>query len=425
MKKLVFSLIVACISILSYAQRINVGDVIPNLPLHYQNGKTINLYDSKKPYAIIYIWSFGCSSCIESFPKLKKFQEHYGKDMDLLIANIDTKKWLEIEKKRRPGVLEQVPNSFIYASEVRNSFPLESVSQQVWVDMKTHKVLAITGAGELTDDNILDMLAGKSLNLELKQDIMRDELMETNEDITNIEGYNKFKWDTIAGMGRQRGEKARKVYNNTKDPDDYSLNIRGGSYRNYVFSDLVIELLPWSTSQNFGDAKKRVYGFEFDVNHKCCFEWMIPAIEAERMPYREMRECGLKKLQEASGCVITLTKEVRPVWVVDYTDEAKLHKVEKYTDTLWVHVGKVRNASVTALVSILERSPLFKEPVIAGTASPDGIDMDNLPAIPVDQWLKYTPTTTVEQYQAALAKYGVKLYMANRVIDMIRVDRKY
>jgi peroxiredoxin len=79
-----------------------LGNIGQNVTGVNENGQTVNLYDIKTPYTVLYIFSYDCENCQKETPKLMSFYNEWkskGVDVFSICIDGDREKWKEYLKK--------------------------------------------------------------------------------------------------------------------------------------------------------------------------------------------------------------------------------------------------------------------------------------------------------------------------------------
>lgn len=138
MKKFSLSIVAIIISLYSYAQHVEVGAKMPDLPL----GETINNWTGKTRFkefkgklVILDFWNTRCGSCINGFPHLESLQEKFGDSIQILLVNA-TETAAQIEQ-RYSGALKGAYRSTLpmlsNAKELAKLFPHRYMGHTVWI----------------------------------------------------------------------------------------------------------------------------------------------------------------------------------------------------------------------------------------------------------------------------------------------------
>jgi thiol-disulfide isomerase/thioredoxin len=151
-----------------------IGDTIPDIALsNIINYKTqsANLSSFKSKLLILDFWATWCTSCLKHFPKMDSLQQQYEGKLKVLLVNSKNtggtkEKVLAFIKKKNLTLPSLVEDSLLLAL-----FPHQLLPHYVWID-SAGKVLAITGADEISASNINSLLSGSPLLLSMKKDVM-------------------------------------------------------------------------------------------------------------------------------------------------------------------------------------------------------------------------------------------------------------
>ena len=153
------------------ARQLRIGDLLPNIAITKTVPAakgTINTDDYKDKLLIIDLWATNCGACIAAMPRLDSLQRQFGDKIRILPVTSETEAdvnvfWKKNRNTRNLGLFTVVDDQVL-----RNYFPHKSVSHEVWV--YKGKVVAITSEDEVSAANIESVLAGKPVNLPLKDD---------------------------------------------------------------------------------------------------------------------------------------------------------------------------------------------------------------------------------------------------------------
>ncbi|MNK97146.1 Thiol-disulfide oxidoreductase ResA [compost metagenome] len=168
-------------------KRLYIGDTVPmesivfNNVRNYPGGKA-KLSDFKGKYIIIDFWTKGCTACIAAFPHMEELQNQFKEDIQVLLVTKNSEEELALLSKNSMNLkntrLPVVIGDQILATQL---FPHESVPFHVWLD-KAGKVVATTYAQETNTKNLKDLIARKSLNLLIKNEILDTDLLNEVKD---------------------------------------------------------------------------------------------------------------------------------------------------------------------------------------------------------------------------------------------------
>lgn len=153
---------------------LSIGDKVPDMTINnlinYPK-TTAKISDFKGKLLILDFWATWCSSCISHFPQMHSLQQQNADKLQILLVNSrasrDTKTAIE-QFFEKHGESSTIPTVF---DDIRLSklFPHNAIPHTVWI--KDNKVIAIAGADEVNEKNIIDMLNNEMGSLHVKKDI--------------------------------------------------------------------------------------------------------------------------------------------------------------------------------------------------------------------------------------------------------------
>lgn len=269
-----------------------VGDTVPDITfthmLNYKSG-TANLSDFAGKLVILDFWNSWCTACIEAFPKLDSLQYQFKDQIQIILVNAGGEKHDGREKvekvladlKKRTGYFPTLPVS-ILDTILNQSFPHKTVPHEVWISPRG-KVIAVTGAGDVTAAHIRSVLSGNDPDMETKNDYGFNSeiplLTKGNGGNNDRFIYRSIFTGYIAGIGTNQGKRL-----------DNSSQITGCYMTNFPLTNFVhtaYDKLFDSVSQravlevrnpNAFDAKNKAYYYCYDIT----------------LPPRSMREFNLR-----------------------------------------------------------------------------------------------------------------------------------
>ncbi len=105
----------------------------------FENGKytqqTLAKYRGKP--LILDFWATWCNSCMPNFPKLDRFKEHYGDNVNFLLVNSydsDTAKVVDIFMGEKYAQYRTRTPSVLFDSYLKQLFPHQAVPIFIWLD---------------------------------------------------------------------------------------------------------------------------------------------------------------------------------------------------------------------------------------------------------------------------------------------------
>lgn len=175
MKKHINSSVVAIVLILvsfSKAQGIAIGELVPDVKIPFiinYPETSITLSDLKGKAVILDFWATWCGPCVEAFPKMDSLQKKFGDKLKILLVNNQKenvamdflKKIDKVKNIRLPTVLQDTQLNALFRHQV--------IPHYVWID-SDGIVQAITGADQVTEQNIASFIKGAKLALKTKND---------------------------------------------------------------------------------------------------------------------------------------------------------------------------------------------------------------------------------------------------------------
>jgi thiol-disulfide isomerase/thioredoxin len=180
---------------------LTIGDKVPDITFnHILNYKdtTARLSDFRGKLVILDFWSTSCSSCIELFPHLQSLQKQFPSDVQFILVNGKSAQWHDdkpkierllshlSERTQKPVLLPIVYNCL----PLDTLFPWNTIPHEVWIG-KEGRVIAVTGASEVTALNIGSIRQGEIPHMQMKRDISYDLQKHTLQDfIHGISSYN-------------------------------------------------------------------------------------------------------------------------------------------------------------------------------------------------------------------------------------------
>ena len=151
---------------------IKIGEVCPDVKLsNMLNYKTdhASISDFKGKLLILDFWATWCAPCISMMPRLDSLQNEFGDQIQVLPVTSQDKAtvlaFMKSMKEYKNITMPSVINDKILAG----LFPHVIIPHYVWLD-KNSKVIAITGAEQLTAEVIKDFLNKNEIALPVKED---------------------------------------------------------------------------------------------------------------------------------------------------------------------------------------------------------------------------------------------------------------
>lgn len=202
------------------AQELKIGSKFPITTLKdlYNSDKdSIEIAPGKSRLWLLELWGTGCLACVKSFPKLDSIQSRFGKSVQIILINKESRDSTLKYLAKRKGI--NLPKNIpLFSGDTLFSqlFPYLYVPHLVWLD-STNTVMSITYGENATIPNVSKYLQGDQLTLVEKRDTIykdySDDLMVAQLAIEN-DALEYFSYLTKYIPGLSSGSR---VKNNTQD----------------------------------------------------------------------------------------------------------------------------------------------------------------------------------------------------------------
>lgn len=161
-------------------------------------GKLIDLHKLKQKVVILDFFDTYCGTCIQSMPKLQKLQNKLKDKVQIITVGWQDRITLEKFYASNQFLQENNVNlPVIYSdSYLKERFPHQSVPHVVF--LYQGKVQAITAGDVITEENILSLYQKGSIDLHLKDDFGKGNLMGIDKNSIHFKG-------TVSLSGYQNG----------------------------------------------------------------------------------------------------------------------------------------------------------------------------------------------------------------------------
>lgn len=168
--------ILLSLSLYSQSKPLNVGDTIPAHVLAFLTTKqqpiTINLKpQTKNTFIILDFFATWCASCIRELPRLDSLQKQFGHRLQVILVGYEPQHKLNAFRKRNKTFANCSLPVIAADTLLHSYFPHTLLPHQVWINSKGI-VSAITFSRHATQQNIEAWLAGASLRLPVKNDLL-------------------------------------------------------------------------------------------------------------------------------------------------------------------------------------------------------------------------------------------------------------
>ncbi|MDI9862857.1 redoxin domain-containing protein [Flectobacillus sp. DC10W] len=344
------------------------------------------LSDFKGKAVIIDFWSTSCRPCIESFPKLEKWQKDYQKDLKIITIAQDKKariiKFLQNRKLALPVVLDTNDQQYV------RYFPHKAVPHTIFID-KSGMVQSITTAGLVTEKHIKELIAGKKVTAQFSDGVEKE--------IENL-------------IGSEQGETDVQMVQKPFDKNAYSV------YKSFKNGRLTFINMSYST----------IYEILYNYPNRTRTRWENP-----KSYYRGWgapdQAIGLEiyapkfNKEQASNAILGYLSGIAPVKVKFEEREIEVKVLTKLSDTVKMEVAKsddtpsvstsangieMKSGGIENLASFLEDN--LSKPIIDET----GLTKKYNLSIP---WYPEKPNACMEE----LEKIGLTLTDGKRKVKLM------
>ena len=393
MKKLLL-LIFLCVTIQFSNAQLKIGETVNNITFKTILNAPVNRADiSQFKGKVIWLefWATWCSPCVAAMPNLQSLQKAYkGK---LQVITITSEKEVRIKQfiHNRPSNLWFAIDT---ADAIRAYFPFHTIPHSILID-KNGVVVAITSPENITKQAIADVLAGKKINLPVKNDLIVEDPFKTFFPADPTVQSRFLVQPEIDGLG--------------------------SAYMNYqrdsVFKDRRLSMLNLSLENAYRIAYGDVpYGRTQELtpraieeeNKLYCIDVIVPkGHEADLKPYT------IRQLSSNFDLQAAMEKQRKTVYILTIADTAKFAKLKRSTakekDFTADHSDfNGQDVKLSDLDAYLEGFGIVKLPVVDETGDNTSYDID----------LKYMPEKKGD-LEDALADLGLQLKKEERDIDIL------
>ncbi|WP_205513821.1 redoxin family protein [Longitalea arenae] len=135
--------------------------------INYKNEK-LALTDLRGKFVIVDFWGTFCAPCIAAIPKIEALQKKFGNKLQVLMVATDgflkAKQFYETRSKANKAMVLPcaINRKFV------KYFQIKEVSTYVWLDDQGY-IKAITDESQITEQNLSDFIAKKSLQVRNKE----------------------------------------------------------------------------------------------------------------------------------------------------------------------------------------------------------------------------------------------------------------
>lgn len=389
--------------------------------------KSVNLRDFKGKVLILDFWSFGCTSCIESWPKLMKLQDQFKDKIQIILLNPYESKELNIKNylnKRGEILGYKMTLPTAYGNEaLKKLFPHESVPHVVFID--DQGVIKYISIGTyLNEETISKMIAHQEINIPVKSD--------------HFEDISWFKPVFVNGNGTKEAVVGNVLF--TTLIKEFSINVSAatefGRFNGITYGALVnypiktmfrtlyaggmndyglIRVVPNSKTVLKTDSSKYVPKTNGTTRLENCYSIQITA--KREIPINQLQKKMITELEQYFNLKTGWEKELKKCLVITRNNmplkvyESGERKLD--INSLYVSINKV---SLKEFIEIYESSsgvvPDFPYPIVDETNFEGKLGEIAFEA----------DVCNFNVLNKALNKYGLELSIQDRLVDVLVID---
>jgi uncharacterized protein (TIGR03435 family) len=394
MKKVIFLSLGILLNAGVFAQ-VKVGQNIPGIQLTTilnTTEKPVSLASLKGKVVWLEFWATWCSPCVEAMLNLQALQKQFAGKLQVIA--ISTEK----EKRIRQFILNK-PSSLWFdvdtADKFRESFPYHTIPHSVLID-KNGNVVAITAPGNINAEVIDDVIAGKPIDLPLKEDDMNADPTETYFHAADTVKSRFLVQPGIKGVSSM--------------------------YRSYstdsVFKNRRITMMNLSLEAVYRIAYNNLpYGRTIDLTPKenikqnktnYCIDIIVP-----KGPEKQLTDELKKELETRFDLKASVEKRLKKVYILKIADTAKIKLLKQSTDneeTFGASHGAFSGQGIklSKIADYLESFGLVNMPVVDETGLNTKYDIS----------FDYQPEKEGSLMEA-INSLGLKLETGEHEIDML------
>jgi thiol-disulfide isomerase/thioredoxin len=402
---------------------LQIGDKLPRrivTNLINNKGKSISTADFGNKLLIIDFWSIYCSSCVQALPELQKLQNKYYTSLSILPVTTDQKKivqpfWLANKYTKNlsiPSVVEDTVFS--------KYFKFLYLPHEIWI--YKGKVVGITSADYLDEENVKKVLAGEKLSFPIKNDFLSynkntrlfkvdSKQVDTSKIIkyATITGYTQGINSTglTGGWGIVKDEANKTVRTYLLNMPIYTAFIilnNAVGYKDKLArptSYLSQNQITWDDvdSTKYRYFNKSISGYEQDWirNNGLCFE----SVDIDSgLSNQQLAKRAILQLNQLLGLDVNWIKRVETIWHIETDGSNKPIKVAR------------DGINLTELVAILNEHPAG--PYVFNHSTSTSLVDRSLASI-----------NNFNDLQKGLLRFGFNLVKRDTIVDKLRFSTKY
>jgi thiol-disulfide isomerase/thioredoxin len=289
--KLIHCLIIMLCSFASMGQVIQpvkIGDVVPFIPaatIINHPVSSVSLADFKNKLVILDFWTTWCAPCIKMMPHFEALQKKFGGQLQFVLTTPQEK-----EKIKKFLALKQVTlPCFVEDKILPTYFPHNSVPHEIWI--KEGRVVAITYAEDVTEENIKKVLNGEDPDLvekksNLDYDIVKPLLVSGNggssKDLLYHSVVTRY-LDGIVGSGGQMTDHEGRFKIRVMNTSIAGLYLTAAKYLDPSFRFYNQVIIKAKQKEEIFPSENPHYTLSVRPSFYC-YELIVPASEKAKAP---------------------------------------------------------------------------------------------------------------------------------------------
>jgi thiol-disulfide isomerase/thioredoxin len=408
-----------------------IGDKIPDIQIkniiNYTK-HTASISDFKGTPIILDFWASWCGPCIAAFPKLDSLQRKFKDNLQILLITKESKIISERLLTSLKKVDKQTALPVVTEDSIMNSlFNPIVVPHYIWLD-GNGTIKAITGAHELTEENVENFIKGYSIQLPIKKDsfvlsVGEDRPVFTNNSLTSEKDiiYQSVLTKYIQGFGTAG---LRGVHWNwircLRHPYILLAKCAFGNFSmEYINNNRVIleGFKNQEDSLAIGRFTSKNEKFWEEIQYDKLYNYELVIPDSNKQQLFAVMQDEINRLFKPKG--LHASREKRDVSVLVLVKTSGIDKIKSKGGRMENNATnfsvRLRNAPVSAFISKLQSS-YFKEdalPIGDETGYKEKVDID----ISAD-------LEDISAVNKELEKYDLKFVEKKRQIDMIVIRKQ-
>jgi len=336
-------------------------------------------------------WATWCSPCVTAMDRLQNMQKAYKGKLQVITITAE-------KDERIKRFLQNRPSNLWFAIDTANQFqglfPFHTIPHSVLINQKGI-IVAVTSPENITKQTIADVLAGKKIDLPVKNDIMVDNPWKMVFPTDSVIKSRFLVQPEVKGLGSSFLTYQRDSVYNKRRLSMLNLSLEN-AYR-MAYGDVAYGRIQKLTSRAI-EAEDKLY----------CIDIVVP-----KGREADLDNNLIKDLSSNFDLQATMEKQRKTVYVLSIADAAKVAQLKKTTakekDFSADHSDfNGQDVKLSDLAKYLEGFGVVKLPVVDETGDNNSYDIN----------LKYMPEKKGD-LENALADLGLQLKKEERDIDIL------